>query len=270
MTDTPTKKRVSRSPNYPRHPIDWAIDNGLSLLEKEHLHAVPVDVIAKDLGYKDAKNGAARRAIAALNAFGILQRASGGKLQVSSDLQRYKLNPNENDKAIQLKQWLKQPLLYSKLLDKYHDNLPSDQALIFELVGDYGFNESAAQNAIEGFRASLNFVEEVTKGLEDEGESESEDEFGLEEQESDDPRSEQDAVSREEPKPATKRPTPQAAQTQPALSEGVRYPVRLAGGRMAYIEVPDPFYDVDKKRLEAQLEIIGTVDEDNEFEELNM
>ncbi|WP_417252094.1 hypothetical protein [Castellaniella sp.] len=262
-------RRAPRSPNYPQYPIQWALENGLALLDKERLHPVPLDVIAKGLGYKDANNGAARRALAILKAFGMLQKAPGGKLQVSSDVQRYKLTPNDSDKAIYLKQWFKKPLLYSKLLDKYKDSLPSDRALVFELVDEYGFNESAAQSAIEVFRASLDYVEQMTGQIftEEDGAQEEE----LDGQGQQPGESEQVDLSQSLPEAnaaAQQRPPP--SQVPPVCSGGVRYPVRLAGGRMAWIEVPDPFYEVDKKRLQAQLAIIGTVDEDNEFEELNI
>lgn len=262
-------RRAPRSPNYPQYPIQWAIENGLTLLEKERLHPVPLDVIAKNLGYKDANNGAARRALAILKAFGMVQKAAGGKLQVRSDVQRFKLTPNDHDKAIYLKQWLKKPLLYSKLLEKYKDNLPSDRALVFELVDEHGFNESAAQNAIEVFRASLDYVEQMTGGVSSVEEDEQEEDFDEQDQQPN--GSVQSASPQSPPEPnliAQQRPHP--FQSQPTYSEGVRYPIRLAGGRMAWIEVPDPFFEADKKRLQAQLAIIGTVDEDNEFEDLNM
>lgn len=270
MTDEATK-RTPRSPNYPRYPIQWAIERGLELLQSERLHPIPLEVVAKSLGYKDATNGAARRAVAVLNAFGIVQKAPGGKLQVSSDVQRYKLTPNDNDKAIYLNQWLKKPLLYSKLLDKYKDNLPSDRALLFELVDEHGFNESAAQSAIEVFRVSVDYVKQSAGSL---GSSSNDIENDLDDEEQSGeelevvPTPQEKPVLEQNTQPQQRHIAPQPASNPTA--QGVRYPIRLAGGRMAWIEVPDPFYEADKKRLQAQLTIIGTVDEDIEFEELKM
>lgn len=263
MMNENARKRAQRSPNYPLQPLKWAIDCGLTLLEKENLHSVPVDIVASNLGYKDANNGSAGRALANLKAFGILVKAPGGKLAVSPDVQRYKLTPNENDKISFLKQWIKKPLLYSKLIEKYSDALPSDAVLIYELVDEHGFNEDAAQKAIAIFRESQEFVASKSKSRvsEDEPEpAEIESEQKIE-----------DSVStnaHEEAKssPTQSKNTSYSNQPPPPASGNVRYPVRLAGGRMAYIDVPDPFYEKDKAKLNAQLEIIGTVDEDNDFE----
>lgn len=264
-----TTRRAHRSPNYPQYPIQWALENSLALLDKERLHPVPIEIIAQGLGYKGANNGAARRALAILRAFGMLQKAPGGKLQVSPDVQRYKLTPNDNDKATCLQQWLKKPQLYSKLLDKYQDNLPSDQALIFELVDEHGFNEAAAQQAIEVFRSSLDYVSQRTGIIStEENNAQLED---IEEQDLQSGIPVQADLPRPQPESNTiELPRSPVTHAQPISSDGVRYPIRLAGGRMAWIEVPDPFYEADKKKLQAQLGIIGTADEDNEFEELDM
>lgn len=251
------RRRATRSPNYPQQSLEWAVSCGLSLLEKEKLHPVPVDIVAQNLGYKDANNGKARRVLANLKAFGILEKASGGKLAVSQDVQRYKLAPLAEDRAAYLQEWLRRPSLYAKLLDKYPQELPSNKVLIFELVDDFGFSEDGAQKAIEVFLDSLRFVDSSLP--EGEGEDASADE-GFEDEASDLEPNEQQGTTgkRVDQSP----PEPRLNQE----SNCVRYPVRLAGGRMAYIDVPDPFFEVDKGKLKAQLEVIGTVDEDNEFE----
>lgn len=252
------KRKVSRSPNYPQQSLEWAVNSGLVLLDKEKLHAVPVDIAAQGLGYKDANNGKARSVLANLKAFGILKKAAGGKLAVSQDVQRYKLSPSDADKASYLKQWVTKPLLYSKLLEKYPDGLPSDGVLIFELVDEYGFNEDAAQKAIDVFRESLRFVNakaESSNDQDDEGEE-------YEDVGQANPANGQNGAKEDE---TPNNPRANLNPSQPPPSGNVRYPIRLAGGRMAYIDVPDPFFDKDKEKLKAQLEIIGTVDEDNDF-----
>lgn len=267
MADETTTKRAHRSPNYPQQSLDWAVETGLKLLDKEGVHAVPPDVVAVNLGYKDATNGRAARVLANLKAFGILQKAPGGKLAVSKDVQRFKLHPADADRAALINQWLKKPLLFSKLLEKYDGNLPSDRALVFELVDEHGFLEPAAQSAIEVFRASLKYAEQFSAGLAID--------VPLEDSAEDEHQEIEVAVAAPPKHPSVPAPVQHGGSTShsapvSAVREGVRYPIRLAGGRMAWIEVPDPFYEADKKRLQAQLAIIGTVDEDNEFEDLNM
>lgn len=263
MTEPQTSRRVQRSPNYPLQSLDWAVETGLKLLDKEGTHAVSPDIIASNLNYKDATNGRAKRILANLKAFGILQKAAGGKLAVSPDVRRFKLHPVEADKAIIVQQWLRKPLLYSKLFDKYGDNLPSDRALVFELVDEHGFIEASAQSAIDVFRASIKYAEQFAGAAgANQSEYESDDE-GVEEDEEIPPPPPAQPTAQQ--LPVHPQPTPSVANSQPQPREGVRYPIRLAGGRMAWIEVPDPFYEADKSRLKAQLEIIGTVDEDEAF-----
>lgn len=268
MADEIAAKKQHRSPNYPLQSLEWAVETGLKLLEKEGVHAVPADVIASHLGYKDATNGRALRILANLKTFGIVQKVAGGKLAVSKEVQRFKLHPNDADRAVLIHQWLKKPLLFSKLLEKYDDHLPSDRALVFELVDEHGFLETAAQSAIEVFRASLHYAERFSATTKDDAVQEDVAE--------DEPQGIEVVIAPEAKQPPVPTPSQSGignanlSAPVPAVREGVRYPIRLAGGRMAWIEVPDPFYEADKKRLQAQLAIIGTVDEDNEFEGATM
>ncbi|WP_216725668.1 hypothetical protein [Thiorhodococcus drewsii] len=261
MAGETATKRARRSPNYPQQPLNWAVETGLKLLDKEGVHAVPPDVVAANLGYKDANNGSAARVLANLKAFGIIQKAPGGKLVVSKDVQRFKLHPADADRAALIHQWLNKPLLFSKLLEKYDGNLPSDRALVFELVDEHGFLESAAQSAIEVFRASLKYAEQFSAGVTND--------VAQEDAVEDEHQEIEVAVAAPPKRSSVPAPVHVGSTSHSvpvaAVREGVRYPIRLAGGRMAWIEVPDPFYEADKKRLEAQLAIIGTVDEDNEF-----
>jgi len=253
------KKRAQRSPNYPIQPLQWAVETALTLLEKEGLHAIPADIVAQNLGYKDSSNGKVRRVLANLKAFGVIDKAPGGKLTISQGVQRYKLIPSDEEKNTYLKQWLKKPLLYKKLLDKHQDGLPSDAVLLFELVDEHGFNEEAAGKAIKVFRASLDFVKSKAGASDEAPDDIDDDEFEGEDTE------EQPLLDQQQRNipPLQRNPLPPA-------TDNVRYPIRLAGGRMAWIEVPERFYEADKNKLRAQIEIIGTEDEDNDFGGMEM
>lgn len=263
------KKRAGRSPNYPIQTLEWAVNTALELLEKEGEHAMPPDILAINLGYKDASNGKAGRVLANLKAFGVIDSVAGGKLAVTKDVQRYKLTPTAEDKKSYLKQWFKKPLLYRKLIEKYDRDLPSDAVLLFELVDEHGFNEAAARKAIKVFRDSLNFVmgnansHDSLNGVNDEGGENEEEDIAPQET----------TINQQIKKPVETASTPSnfhpseippAPQVQ-SSQESIKYPIRLAGGRMAWIEVPVPFYEADKNKLRAQIEIIGTEDEDNKL-----
>ncbi len=256
------KKRAARSPNYPIQPLEWAVSNALQLLDKEGLHAVPPDIVARNLGYKNASNGKAGRVLANLKAFGVIEKASSGKLAVSQDVQRYKLAPTDSDRKSYLKQWLKTPLLYSKIMGKYENDLPSDAVLLFELVDEHGFNEDAAEKAIKVFRESIDFVKRATNGLDNESSEQvpEGDDFatdaGIEVQQM---TAQSSTTATGVVHERTKKAPPQTN------TDNFRYPIRLAGGRIAWIEVPVPFYEADKNKLKAQIEIIGTDDEDGDI-----
>ena len=58
--------------------------------------------------------------------------------------------------------------------------------------------------------------------------------------------------------------------TQEAISQQVfestdfdRIPVRLPGGRRAWLLIPTPFYDIDKKRLKAQIDLLLTEEDES-------
>ena len=51
----------------------------------------------------------------------------------------------------------------------------------------------------------------------------------------------------------------------PVISgDGDQIPVRLHGGRRAWLVIPAPFYETDKVRLKAQIDLILTQDEEDE------
>ncbi len=252
------RKTVHRSPNYPIKPLDWAVQTALGLLEKEGKHAVPADIVAQNLGYKDANNGKVRRVLANLKAFGVLDKAPGGKLAVNPDVSRYKLIPTQDGKQAILGQWLRKPTIFSTLIDKYDHDLPSDNVLLFELVEDHGFSEQAAGNAIQVFKDSLEFASfndpEAEEVLDQEDVKK---EISIS----------STTVESASPEESTQTREVSKANVDTLETSTVRYPIRLAGGRMAWIDVPEPFYEADKRKLRAQIEIIGTEDEDYDFEE---
>jgi len=240
-----TSATKNRSPKYPSKSLDWAVNSALSILNKQGGHPLPPDVVATSLGYKNSESGPSRQALATLKTYGILEKV-GSKLRLSQSVQSYKLAPTQEGKDVILRQWLMTPSLFSELFEIYGTPLPSDEVLIHYLVIERGFSENAAKLVANNLRSSIDFAN--LNNIESEID---------EEEIVDRPITQEQPSSRH------------AISNQPhtSISTGVRYPVRLAGGRMAYIEVPENFYSKDKKKLEAQLTVIGTIDEDEEHDE---
>ncbi len=240
-----------KSPRAPSIPLDEAVERVLKIYDKERRHAAPTDVIAQNLGYKNANNGAALSMIASLRSYGLLEKAPEGKLAVSKDAETYRFAPSDELKSQLRIKWLKTPNVFSELLDKYVGGLPSDASIRFELI-QKGFTPASAESTLTILKKSVDFSKFFEQPLLD-----------------DDIEQEQGAV---EPKPQVEKDDSvsnvQPKATDVPLVSSVagfdRIPVRLAGGRRAWLEIPTPFYAADKLRLKAQIDLLLTEEEEAE------
>lgn len=252
MTDSPRKK----SPRAPSLPLGEAIDRALQIYEKERRHAAPIDAVAQHIGYKSASNGAALAAFATLRYYGLIDRPKEGMLAITKDVETYKFAPDEKIRRDLIRKWLLTPPLFAELLDDYKDGLPSDANVKFALI-QRGFNDKAADSALTVFRKSVDYANHYA-----DRELESPDEYVIQESEpgvvGDATKIRPDATT-----VAAPRPQPESA-IATSLTGVDRIPVRLAGGRRAWIEVPTPFYAVDKQRLKAQIDLL-LVDDEEKF-----
>ena len=241
MVATPRKK----SPRAPSIALDEALERVLKAYDKERLHAAPAEVVAQNLGYKSANNGTALSALASLRYFGLLKRPSEGFLAVTSEVEAYKFAPDDRQRRGALLNFLRSPPLYAELLEKYQSGLPSDPNLKFELM-QRGFIPQAANVALLAFKRSVEFAgyfggERVSAPFNEDNESFEE------------------------------MPTlPSVGNDQRTISQSViqteivdeqvdRIPVRLPGGRRAWLLIPTPFFVADKVRLKAQIDLLLTL-----------
>jgi hypothetical protein len=240
MAEPPRKK----SPRAPSLALDEAIEKVLKAYDKERVHPAPTEVVAQNIGYKSANNGAALGALASLRYFGLLERPKDGYLAVTREAEAYKFAPEQDMKRSILMGFLRRPVLYAELLEKYSSGLPSDANLRFELI-QRGFAPQAAESALAAFRRSVEFA-----GY-----------FDL------------DAEAAAEQSPGQLPVEPDSANMVSRLApiatsltseednELDKIPVRLPGGRRAWLLIPTPFYTGDKDRLKAQIDLLLT-DED--------
>lgn len=245
-----------KSPRAPSFPLDDALDRVMKVYERERLHPAPTDVVAQHLGYKSANNGSALSALASLRYFGLLERPKEGMLAVSKDIEAYKYAPAEELKRSLLLSFLRHPALYNELLEKYESGLPSDANLKFELI-QRGFIPQAAESALIVFKQSVDFADYYR------GDSMSHDD-----EESAAARIQ--SVGRVEPdsQVSPELEIPSAAPSAVVRSSEVdevesdRIPVRLPGGRRAWLIIPTPFYNADKERLKAQIDLLLTSEDE--------
>lgn len=240
MSSDPRKK----SPRAPSIPLGEAIERAFKIYDKERRHAVPVDIVAQDIGYKSANNGAALSALASLRYFGLLDRSNDGKLAVTKDVEDYKFSPTESLKREIEAKWLKAPPIFAELLEKFSDGLPSDAVLRFELI-QRGFNPSSAESAIKTFKESVEFVRYFENNPAFAAATESLSPVAA-------PAGQLTATSVELDIPSV------AAPRSTENSDVDRIPIRLSHGRRAWLEIPTPFFEADKARIKAQIDLLLT------------
>jgi hypothetical protein len=229
--------------------LDDAIERAIKIYEKENRHAAPTEVIAQDLGYKGANNGAALAVMASLRYYGLLERPRDGHLVVSGDVEAYKFAPSENLRRDLLVKWLKTPSLFADLLEKYHGGLPSDANIKFDLIKK-GFYPATADAFISVFRKSVEFAryfESVPQFKTVGPINDSVVEISSE---------------THDPKPALRSELSRESASTESTGHD-RIPVRLSGNRRAWLEIPTPFFEADKERLKAQIDLV-IVDEEEQ------
>ena len=247
-----------RSPRAPSIALSEAIEKASKIYDIERCHAAPAEGVAQHLGYKNAGNGAVMSVLASLRYYGLLERPKDGVVAVSKDIESYKFAPNETIKQALITKWLKSPPVFAELLDKYTESLPSDATLKFELI-QKGFSPTGADICQQVFRRSVDFAHYFEHSpliqAEQDAENDGEDE-----------NTEQNEVAAANPAPQSPSASLklQHAIVPASLSEDAdRIPVRLAGGRRAWIEIPIPFYAADKERLKKQIDLLLTDDEED-------
>jgi hypothetical protein len=240
-----------RSPRAPSIDLEQALERVLRVYDQERLHAAPLDAVAQALGHKNANNGSAGATIASLRYFDLLERPKDGFLSVSKSVETYKYAPDEEMKRQIILEFLKKPPLYQELLDKYSVGLPSAATLKYELI-QKGFLPQAVEAVLAAFVQSVSFAryfEEQSKNIQQE------------QPPSKSPHEEQSEILEDIRQPHIQQ-TSEAA-SMPSSGENFdQIPVRLSGGRKAWIVIPVPFFDADKARIKAQVDVLfADVDE---------
>jgi hypothetical protein len=243
-----------KSPRAPSISLDEAIDRVMRAYDKERLHPAPIDVVAQNLGYKGANSGTALTALASLRYYGLLERPSDGLLAVTKDVESLKFAPDESVKRSLLLGFLRRPALFAELLEKYSTGLPSDANLKYDLIQQRGFLPATASDVVSVFRRSVEFTQYFESAAPDLVT------FGnnSEVTDQDVPPDSRPRESRETVPWVPRTPTVE----MPEDGDYDRIPVRLPGARRAWLMIPSPFFNSDKQRLKAQIDLLLTEDED--------
>jgi hypothetical protein len=265
MADPAEARR--KSPRAPTMPLDEALERTLKVYEKERLHATSTDIAAKHMGYTSANNGSALQCLASLRYYGLLERPRDGLVAVSKDVEAYKFAPTEDLRAAFLRRFVSAPPLFAELLDRFQGGMPSDESLRYELI-QRGFIPSSAATVGIVFRRSVEFAGVLDEphpitGLANPPAAPAGNPLSFTPP---DPSVQEDqrAGSISPGTAATRQFGGESTHsTTGEDAEHDRIPVRLSGGRRAWILVPTLFYARDKERLKAQIDLLLTEDEED-------
>lgn len=251
-----------KSPRAPSMPLDEALDRVMKAYDKERLHPAPTDVVAQHIGYNSANNGSALSALASLRYYGLLDRPREGVLAVTKEVEAYRFAPSEELRKSFVLRFLRTPALFAELLDAYSTGLPSEGTLKYELI-QRGFLPTTAATLVGVLKRSVDFARYFdTNGVT------SSDSFASSAATADlQPTLDPEPAPVEERLPQPTRQVPSVAAAQDTSTEEIsshdRIPVRLRGGRRAWLLIPPVFYESDKVRLKSQIDLLLTEDDED-------
>lgn len=242
-----------KSPRAPSISLDEALERVARVHASEGLDPVPNDRVAQLVGYKSANNGSALSLLASLRYYGLMDRAGDGQMAVQPRFEAYSSATDEKGRRAVLIQCLRSPPIFLELLERYASGLPADPTLHLDL-NSRGFTLPAAGLLIAVFRRSVAFVEYFDRP---EGVPEAND--SARGGHGEDEASGAGWAMAVSGRMATD-PDPLARSASPSGADQI--PVRLTGGRRAWLVLPTPFYAADKVRLKAQLDLVLADDEE--------
>jgi hypothetical protein len=228
-------------------PLSEAIDGALKIYSHDRRHAIPVELAAQHLGYKSANNGTAIKALASIRFFGLLGRPQEGQLAVEKEVEDYNFAPDPRQKAELIRKWLLTPPVFAEVLSKFADGLPSDAALKFELI-QRGFLPEAAEALVGVLKSSVEFAHYYDRSV------------PVAQAEPPQPGPENLAGGVPNRGDAISTASVPTAPSSPQAAD--RIPVRLSGGRRAFLEIPSSFFEADKQRLKNQIDLLLTEDDE--------
>ena len=163
-------KQVIRSPSYPSIPLDAALQAVSKIEERYRTAAVAREDAARLIGYSGL-SGPANKALAAMAAYGLLERAGKGDTRVT-ERARDIIHPNSpEEKRACLMAAASAPPLFQNLRERYPDiSVPPHDGVVTYL-NRQNFNPNAVRQAAKAFLRTAEYLQE--QGVSDSHETES-------------------------------------------------------------------------------------------------
>lgn len=146
-----------RSPNYPNIPLEESLDSTDKLFAKIGRSAVNRETAAIALGYASL-NGSANKALAALNAYGLMNRGKNGHVSLSDTAIKIIRPVSEESQKLLMKQAALKPKAFADIAEKYGEL--DEQILSRSLLHD-GFTEEGATKAARIYKENEALVGSV-------------------------------------------------------------------------------------------------------------
>ncbi|MBB4567628.1 hypothetical protein [Rhizobium leucaenae] len=158
MSDIASK--TIRSPNYPSMSLRDALQ-AIGKIESVY-RSTPVDreSAAKLIGYSSL-SGPAAKALAALAAYGLFDRAGKGEARVTPRAIAILHASNDDERRLNLLEAASQPPLFSELRDRFSGIAVPPESGVLTYLNRQGFNPSAVRPAANAFLETMRFVEEL-------------------------------------------------------------------------------------------------------------
>jgi hypothetical protein len=144
-----------RSPKYPIVGLKSAIDKLAALYDHIKTSTADNDVAAKAWGYGGQKIcGPALQMISTLTQFGLIDRASAGKIKISDSGLDILLPHTVYDKTAAIQTAASRPMIFRELMNQYPEDLPSDDIIKAYLLRrkPSPYTEDAATKIIKSFK----------------------------------------------------------------------------------------------------------------------
>jgi hypothetical protein len=153
------KRGKTRSPNYPFIPLQAAIERAREFYKREAKNAASPDVAVTAWGYGSTSSGTGRQILAALRAFGLLEKAPGG-VRLSDRALRILLDERDPspERDLLVAKAALDPPVHARLWERFGASLPSDANLRHTLIFDFDFSEAAVDAFITEYRGTLAYA----------------------------------------------------------------------------------------------------------------
>ncbi|MGO9371180.1 MAG: hypothetical protein ACLQBD_03650 [Syntrophobacteraceae bacterium] len=157
------KTKKQRSPNFPSVSLEKSLNFARVLLDKYSRNFVHAHVGLKALGYDSPKSSSALQVLAALISYGLVdvEGAADQKQVRISDL-AFKIIADKRavspDRDVAIQEAALKPSIYQKILARFPNSLPTDDAIEHELVFAFKFNRGSTNDFLSVFRQTLDYA----------------------------------------------------------------------------------------------------------------